>query len=183
MVAVSGGGEVKVSPRAPLVSSATVGSQVIQGGSIRARDEIAFISQQAISMTGRLEAGNGRGKVYARVDEGGVIRIGDAGLQIKGKAKFSVSPQGEVAFIGQDEGDSPAARAPAVNESPSLSRNRRGTRTRPTGAVIASRTRSGLAKDEEASKERKRQLASSAVTPVRKRSFFRTRATVKEREN
>jgi hypothetical protein len=86
---------------------------------------------------------------------------------------------GEVAIIGPDEGDNPAARAPAVNEFPTLSRNRTATRTRPTGAAITARAGAGFSRSEAADTKKPSALAKNSTT-VRKRSFFRTRATLKK---
>jgi filamentous hemagglutinin family protein len=161
-------------------SSATGGGgQIIQGGAIRTGGDIAFVSQQAISMTGEMRAGGGQGRFFAKVNDDGNILIGNAGLEIHARsAKFSVKPEGEVAFIPPAEGDNPGTLAPALNEFPSLAENRKPARTIPSSSAITARAGTGFTRAEEEKAKRKPAALAGNVAPMRKRSFFRTRATV-----
>ena len=86
--------------------------------------------------------------------------------------------KGEVAFIPPAEGDNPGALAPALNEFPSLAGNRTKSRTLPTSATITARAGTGFTKADETQAKRKSSALAANVAPIRKRSFFRTRATV-----
>ena len=173
------GEQVNFQTKAPHSSETSGGKQIIQGGVIQAGGDIAFVSQQAISMTGEMRAGDGQGRFFAKVNDGGNILIGNAGLMIHARsANFSTRPEGEVAFIPPAEGDNPGALAPALNEFPSLSANRTKSRTVPTSATITARAGTGFSKADEKEVKRKSRALAGNVTPVRKRSFFRTRATV-----
>ena len=173
------GEQVSFQTKAPHLSETTGGKQIIQGGVIKAGGDIAFVSQQAISMTGEMRTGDGQGRFFAKVNDGGNILIGNAGLMIYAKsASFSTPPEGEVAFIPPAEGDNPGALAPALNEFPSLTANRTKSRTLPTSSTITARAGTGFTKAGEPQSKRKSPALASNVAPIRKRSFFQTRATV-----
>jgi hypothetical protein len=132
-----------------------------------------------MSMTGEMWAGGGRGRFFAKVNDDGNILIGNAGLEIHARsASFSVKPEGEVAFIPPAEGDNPGTLAPALNEFPSLAENRQPARTVPGSSAITARAGSGFTRAEEEKARRKPAALAENVAPMRKRSFFRTRATV-----
>jgi hypothetical protein len=179
-VAAVTGESVRLRSDAPHLSETTGGGQIIQGGRIEADADIAFVSQQAMSMVGEMVAGSGRGRFFARVDDTGRILIGQAGLTVRAvSADFSVPPTGEVAFIPPAEGDNPGALSPAVNEFPALGSRRTPDRVRPTSGAITSRAGTGFSA---AGEERRKPAPATRVTPVRKRSFFRTRATVSKKD-
>jgi len=176
------GERVTFQRHAPTATHTEGGGQIIQGGVVRAGGDVAFITQQALSMTGEMRAGHGHGRFFAKVNDSGNMLIGNAGLVIHaGTAEFSSAPVGEVAFIPPADGDNPGTATPALNEFPSLAANRSArstTTTRPTSSTITARAGSGFTKTEENDvRERPRALAEN-VPQVRKRSFFRTRATV-----
>lgn len=175
------GDQVTFHRDSPGKSTTSGGRQIIQGGVIKAGGDIGFISQQAISMTGEMTAGNGRGRFFAKVNDDGNILTGNAGLVIHARsAKFSSKPQGEVAFIPPAEGDNPAAGSPALNEFPSLAARKNAATTVPTSATITARAGNGFTRGADKDERKKsRALAENAV--VRKRSFFRTRTTVTPR--
>lgn len=174
------GEQVTFQTNSPQNSATTGGKQIIQGGVIHAGGDIAFVSQEAMSMTGEMRAGNGSGRFFARVNDDGNILIGNAGLEIHARsASFSVKPEGEVAFIPPAEGDNPGTLSPALNEFPSLAENRKSSsRTVPTSSTITARAGTGFTRAEEEKAKRKPAALAQNVAPMRKRSFFRTRATV-----
>lgn len=175
------GEQVTFQSNSPQTPETSGGKQIIQGGVIHAGGNIAFVSQQAMSMTGEMKAGNGSGRFFAKVNDDGNILIGNAGLEIYARsADFSVKPEGEVAFIPPAEGDNPGALSPALNEFPSLAgnKNKTGTRTVPTSSTITARAGTGFTKAEEEKAKRRPAALAQNVAPMRKRSFFRTRATV-----
>ncbi len=173
------GEQVTFQRNSPTHSETTGGKQIIQGGVIRAGGDIAFISQEAMSMTGEMTAGNGNGRFFAKVNDDGNILIGNAGLVIHARSmKFSEKPEGEVAFIPPAEGDNPGALSPALNEFPSLAENKKPKQTVPTSSAITARAGSGFTTAEEKKAKRKPAALAENVSPMRKRSFFRTRATV-----
>jgi filamentous hemagglutinin family protein len=174
------GNQVTLDVATPRASTVSGDRQIIQGGTVDAAGDITFISQNAISMTGRLSAGDGRGRVFVKVNEGGNILTGAAGLEVRAsRVDFSEIPQGEVAFIKPEEGDDAGALAPAFNEFPSRHAGRGGDRTVPTSSTVVARTGSGFSQEDE---RKVRQPESRAVAgnvgSVRKRSFFQTRTTV-----
>jgi filamentous hemagglutinin family protein len=177
-VALLTGDQVTLDRAAPEQSVASGSGQIVQGGSVDAGRDIAFISQNAVSMTGSLRAGGGRGRVFVKVDDGGNILTGAAGLEIRAaSAFFSEPPEGEIAFIEPEEGDNPGALSPALNEYPTLSPGRT-RRTVPTSSTVVARAGSGFTKAEEEKTRRPRREIAGNVGSVRKRSFFRTRTTV-----
>ncbi len=164
----------------PTNTHAAGSGQIIQASVVRAGGDIAFITQQALSMTGEMRAGDGRGRFFAKVNDDGNMLVGNAGLVIHaGSVTFSSEPVGEVAFIPPAEGDNPGSASPALNEFPSLAANRKAAPTVPSSSTITARAGSGFSRQEEEKETRRRprDLAEN-VAPVRKRSFFRTRATV-----
>ncbi|BCX48238.1 hypothetical protein HAHE_21460 [Haloferula helveola] len=178
VVAVTGD-EVAIDRNAPQNAVTDGGSQIIQGGVIDAGADIAFVSQNAMSMTGQMTANDGRGRAFFRVDDGGNILTGAAGLTVRaGSAEFSVEPNGEVAFIGPVEGEFTGGISPALNEFPSLSSNRSARRTVPTSSTVTARAGTGFTKEDEKKAKRRSRAVAENVAPVRKRSFFRTRTTV-----
>lgn len=176
-VTVATGQSVEVAPDR---SATTTGSQgqIVQGGVIEAAGDIAFVSQLSARLGGAWTAGNGRGRAYVRVNEGGEIRIGAGGLTVRGVAEFSDPPLGEVLVIGPDEGDNPGAVSPAVNEFPALGARKRSTPARPTSSAITARAGTGFTAQPSRKVQRPPALARTTVAPLRKRSFFRTRATL-----
>lgn len=179
------GTSIRLGRSVPRVKEASGGRQIISGANIRARGDIEFVAQHALNMVGEHAPGNGRGQVFARVDDDGQIQIGPAGLTIRGSADFSTEPTGEIPFIGPVEGDNAGSRSPAVNEFPALGQKETATRARPTGAAITARVPSSFTSSERAaSNQRERRVASTSTLPVvRKRSFFRTRTTVTQKKD
>ncbi|WP_193213829.1 filamentous hemagglutinin N-terminal domain-containing protein [Luteolibacter marinus] len=176
------GDRVNYQRNSPTTPATSGGRQIIQGGTIKAGGDIALVSQEALSMTGEMRAGNGQGRFFAKVNDGGNILIGNAGLVVHARsANYSEKPQGEVAFIPPAEGDNPGALAPALNEFPSLAANRTTKRTVPTSAAITARAGTGFTKAEEQKAKRRSGALAENVAPIRKRSFFRTRATVTQK--
>lgn len=183
------GTQVTVDRVAPRNSTGSGGTQIIESGAIRAAGDLTFVSQNAISMTGTLRAGDGRGRVFVKVDDGGSILTGAAGLEIQAaRADFSEVPRGEVAFIKPEEGDDASALAPAYNEFPTrgAGRSRGQGRTVPTSSTVVARTGSGFSKADEEKARRRSEEAPRGIAgnvgSVRKRSFFRTRTTVTPKE-
>lgn len=173
------GEQVTFQRHAPTATQTEGGGQIIQGGVVQAGGDIAFITQQALSMTGEMRAGDGHGRFFAKVSDGGNMLIGNAGLVIHARsAEFSTEPVGEVAFIPPAEGDNPGTATPALNEFPSLAANRTAARTTPTSSTITARAGTGFSKTEESETRQGSRALAENVPQVRKRSFFRTRATV-----
>jgi filamentous hemagglutinin family protein len=163
-------------------SSDGIEDQILHTGrDLQARGNIAFEAHRNILLSGNsvFTANQGLGKVYLRVDESGsIIQRGNTGaLVIRGEQDFSKPIIGEVAVVDPNEGGTISALSPAVNEYPTLSRNRSKTVYRPTSAPVTARSGSVFSTPKK--KTRKPLLAKTSTVPaMSKRSFFRSRATV-----
>ena len=151
------------------------------GRDLQARGNIAFDAHHNILLSGNsvFSANQGMGKVYLRVDDSGsIIKRGNTGsLIVRGEQVFSQTILGEVAVVDPNEGGTISALSPAVNEYPTLSRNRSKTVYRPTSAPVTAR--SGNVFSTPKKKASKPLLAKTSTIPaMSKRSFFRSRATV-----
>ena len=184
---VASGGTVTLTPGKTESLSVTpstggIDDQILHSNrDLQAGGNIAFNSGHSILLSGDsvFSANQGQGKVYMRVDDSGsIIKRGNSGaLAILGEPVFSKNVVGEVAVVDPNDGGTISALSPAVNEYPTLSRNRSKTVYRPTSAPGT--VRSGKVFTTPKKTSRKPLLAKTSTIPaMSKRSFFRSRATV-----
>jgi len=114
--------------------------QIIQNSSFQANRDISLVAQRNVTLSGQqvLTANQGEGKVFVRVDDGRSINVRGGTLIVRGEKVFSTPETGEALSLKPNEGGTPGALSPAVNEFPTRSRNRKTTVLRPTSAPVTS---------------------------------------------
>ena len=164
-------------------SSGGIEDQILHNGrDLQAGGNLAISSGHNILLSGNsvFSANGGQGKVYLRVDDSGaIIQRGNTGaLAILGEPIFSKNIIGEVAVVDPNDGGTISALSPAVNEYPTLSRNRSKTNYRPTSAPVTVRGGQVFTTPKKQTKKKPLLAKTSTVPAMSKRSFFRSRATV-----